>query len=46
MRGLDQTLGQAVMWIAPEVDPTGVHYDGPGPVVDIVVQTLPGRKKA
>lgn len=37
MRAFDSTLGRIVYWNAPDTDPLGASYSGPGPLSDIVV---------
>lgn len=43
MRAYDTTLGQYVYWRTADLDPTGEFYDGPGPLVDIVLHSEKGR---
>jgi hypothetical protein len=43
MRGRDTTLDRTVFWDAPIVDTNASEYDGPGPVVDIVVWEVLGQ---
>ena len=40
MRALDSSLGDIVFWFSSEVDDDGSDYAGPGPLVDIVVQSI------
>lgn len=42
MRGYDQTLATLVYWTSSDVDPLANDYNGPGPVVDIVVHKIVG----
>jgi hypothetical protein len=37
MRAFDSTLGRIVYWNAPDTDPNGTSYSGPGPISDVVV---------
>lgn len=39
MRGYDQNLEWFVYWQSSVVDASAVDYGGPGPVVDVVVQS-------
>lgn len=43
MRGKDGTLGRLVFWNASSIDSGGDDYTGPGPLSDIVVQTIIGH---
>lgn len=42
MRGYDGTLTSLVYWESSIVDSGGASYAGPGPLSDIVVQTIKG----
>lgn len=40
MRAVDTTLARVVYWSSDTVDPTGINYAGPGPLVSIVVSNV------
>jgi hypothetical protein len=42
MRGYDSTLARYVYWDSISIDELGAAYDGPGPVIDIVVFMFQG----
>ena len=42
MRAFDGTLARHVFWSSSSVDSGGVDYGGPGPLSDVVVQTVLG----